>query len=519
MFRGGNRGGFKGRGGGRSGGRDGGRRTEASVPKLPDPDGVPILRPGKNGNYPYWIKQVRKAAVRLFGDLGRLYTDDVYFVPPPLDVDGIDLDQQWNAQDQTVEQYIQRTILIQEAKNRTSLIEEMRNNRPKMYAWAELHLSTASEELVKARPNWGVMSTQRDPLLQHQAIKATHIVENSGDAFVDAQEARDQFARLRMHGNTVPEFYQEFEFAVDALKATDQTYYTDSMLASEFISKLDGRFMKMKVDIENGAIPRPATLADAFQRASRYKVAPSATSGYGQMTSLLASSSSFRGRGGRGGRGRGRGEKEKNAEESGGKRKGESITAAADSANSAEEKRIKYKCYYCKETGHFIRDCPKLAEKNGGNLTGVAFSDGGDDDEDQGYSLISAVSFDELIASVNFLGQLDEYGVLLDSGANKSIWKHMNILVDVRTDAPISTRGVNGRFVTDTVGRLEGFFDIYGSYSAVANILSLSECEDRFARIDYKKGQYYRVYVDETYYIEFRRRYGIYIGNLREYLG
>lgn len=41
----------------------------------------------------------------------------------------------------------------------------------------------------------------------------------------------------------------------------------------------------------------------------------------------------------------------------------------------------------------------------------------------------------------------------------------MNILVDVRTNAPISTRGVNRRLVTDTVDRLKGFFDIYGSPS------------------------------------------------------
>lgn len=50
-----------------------------------------------------------------------------------------------------------------------------------------------------------------------------------------------------------------------------QIYYTDSMLAPEFISKHDGRFLRMKVAVENGAITRPATLVDAFQRASRYK--------------------------------------------------------------------------------------------------------------------------------------------------------------------------------------------------------------------------------------------------------
>ena len=518
MYRGGNRG-FKGRGGGRGGGRSGGRSYESALPKVQDPDAVPILRPGKNGNYPLWIKQVRKAAVRLFGDLGRLYVDDAYYIEPPLDLFGIDLNEPWNADNQTVEEYIQRATLLQESKSRTTKMKSMESDRPKMYGWIEQRLSAASEEMVRARPEWTEMSALRDPLMQHLAIKATHIVENSGDPVVDAQEARDQFSRVRMRGGTVPEFHQEFEFAVDALKATGHHYYTDAMLASEFVSKLDGRFEKLKVDIENGSIDRPTTLAEAFNRASRYKVTSSSEHGYNQMTSFLASSSSLRGRGERGGRGRarGRGEKEKNVSENGGKRKSDAITAVASSNNSAEDKRSKWKCYYCKEAGHVIRECPKLAEQNAKNVTSVAIAAGGSDDDDYGY-LMSAVSFDELIANVNFLGQLDEYDALLDSGANKSIWKNMNILVDVRTDVPISTRGVNGKFVTDTVGRLEGFFDIYGSHSAVANILSLSECEDRFDRIEYKKGEWYRLYVTDTYYIEFRRRYGIYIGNLREYL-
>ena len=90
--------------------------------------------------------------------------------------------------------------------------------------------------------------------------------------------------------------------------------------------------------------------------------------------------------------------------------------------------------------------------------------------------------------------------------------------INVRKGNAISTQGVNGLFTTDTVGRLEDFFDIHGCDSAVANISSLAEYEDGFERIDYRKGEWYRVYVERDCYIEFRRRYGIYIGNLREYL-
>lgn len=66
--------------------------VDAELMLLPRPrDGVPILRPGKNGIYPVFTKQARKAAIRLFMDLGRISTDDLYNVPPVLDLADIDL--------------------------------------------------------------------------------------------------------------------------------------------------------------------------------------------------------------------------------------------------------------------------------------------------------------------------------------------------------------------------------------------------------------------------------------------
>ena len=58
-------------------------------------------------------------------------------------------------------------------------------------------------------------------------------------------------------------------------------------------------------------------------------------------------------------------------------------------------------------------------------------------------------------------------------------------LDDVRKEREVGTTGVDGgRLVTSEIGHLPGFFDVSCSERAVANILSLSEVEDRFDRVE-----------------------------------
>lgn len=156
---------------------------------------------------------------------------------------------------------------------------------------------------------------------------------------------------------------------------------------------------------------------------------------------------------------RGRGDKSGGGREQSNNNKKPKIEHVIAVANSDSADKKKRQCYYCKEEGHFIATCPKLAEKSC-NVSGSAIINV---DEDGGYSLMSAVSLEDLVTSSN---RLDECDVMLDSGAS-------NILQTVTKGERISTQGVNGRFSTDTYGRLEGFFDLYGSTDAVANILSL----------------------------------------------
>ena len=93
----------------------------------------------------------------------------------------------------------------------------------------------------------------------------------------------------------------------------------------------------------------------------------------------------------------------------------------------------------------------------------------------------------------------------------------MDILMDVADMPPTLTGGIEGCFMATQRGMLPGFLKSV-VLPTPCGILSLSECSDRFNCIEYAKGRYYRVWVTEDYYIEFRRRYGVFIGNLRECL-
>ena len=478
--------------------------------KTEDLESLFPLFPGKNTNFPRWVKRLAKNALRQYGNLARIFTTDQYYVPPELEIDA-DLDEV--VEDQlTLRQRIERTVILQEAKERAAAIGRMKEDRPKLYAYIEQFMSKASEERVKAQDGYAEAFAEKDPLKLFRLIRATHIVEASGDAAADAQEARNHFSALRMQAyETVDDFKQRFDYAVEVLRATGHDYYTDAMQASEFVQKLDYRFSQLKADIDNGAlagIPKPANLLDAYTRAARYKVTvASKDDGYGFNTSFVSTADSVRG--GRGGRGRGRGRGAKRSAP-------ENSETEKRNSDDPQKKKKKKTCYFCKLEGHYVQDSPAI-RKAGDGTTAVNVEDDRDD-----FNLNAVALNDQLREDVVLVGILDKlspYDVFLDSGANKSMWKHKHLLEDVREECEVGTTGVDGgRLVTAEIGHLPGFFDISCSERAVANILSLSEVEDRFERVEYKKGQYYRVYVTEQYYIEFRRRYGVYIGNLREYL-
>jgi hypothetical protein len=478
-----------------------------------------------------------KEAGHQFGELAKLFLLDEYFVPAMIDMDGLDPDAPAGG-DLTIGETMRRNTIYVESKNRTTHMAKMRSDRPKLYCFMVKTLSKASEEAVKQRPNWNAIRTEQDPLLLYRAIRDSHVIQSCGDETADKQMARDNFATLKLDGGNLDDFMQDFQFAVEMLEATDQNgLYNDEALMSEFVSKLDGRFAQFKADLDNQALagtPRPATYTVAYNRAMRYKVVGNRDGkGYSNNTTMVAASdieTDRLGRGDSGGRrgGRGRGGRSERGGR-GGRGNGENRKRDRETSVEAggDPKKKKKKCFYCQEPGHFVPDCPHISRASlaGASEKHSNSSDrngSGSSSSSEGFNLMSAVSVvdqNDRLAAIGLFDSLDPYDAFLDSGCNNTIWRNMAMCTNVYDDPrPYSTKGINGSFVPNLRGTLPGFFDVSGSEEALWNILSLSECEDRFDRIDYKKGQYYRVWVEPDYYIEFRRRYGVFIGNLREYL-
>jgi hypothetical protein len=105
------------------------------------------------------------AALREFGDLGRLVETDAYYEPPMPNISSYDRDADPDG--------IIKAALKEDARAAAQSKRRMTENQPKLYALIWQHLSGESKGEVKRSDGYEEFSTTKDPLKLWLAVKAT----------------------------------------------------------------------------------------------------------------------------------------------------------------------------------------------------------------------------------------------------------------------------------------------------------------------------------------------------------
>lgn len=494
---------------------------------------VPVLRYGQRCNLYEFREAIESfARTKCAGELARLFIDDAYYVPPNIEV-GEDLSED------EVEQ------LGKEREMRLKDIYKMNSDKPKLAQAMWSRLSDESKEKLRERPEYdAVLKYKSDPLAMWLAIKATHTTLGARNAAVNQEYAEEQYRSLKMQPyETLAGFKDRFQHALDALRNVNATVPSNSMQAVQFLKKLDDRYTKLKellaqLDSLGNANAYPATLADAYVTASRFVVSVDGRgnpmgkkrflSGSGEAVFLAC----------------------EDVGKKGGKRKGDK--KKPNKKNGRDKSNVK--CYKCGNSGHYANECEEENngddEKNDSNKkdrrnreSKVMFTksatphgyiqDDDDDDDEMNLVVIEAErdddeavvdadsSFDsghELFVARARKAEPDEdYTVLLDNQATKSLIRNENLCTNVRHTGEFHKfTGVGGTVSTDLVGDMPYFGTVCILSAAPANILALNEVEDKF-EVSYVPGSCFRVKVHPSLRYEFMRtRKGLYACDMED---
>ena len=142
-----------------------------------------------------WTKKLRDYSYRELGQLGHIVEYEEYYVHPDVDLPLVPYT------DRTDPFRIMRQALSKKVDMREQLIDQMLNNRPKLYACIWSHISVESEEQVKFHGQYTEANRDKDPLLLLNIIRATHLGGRVANNIEAGEVARRGYNRLIQQGN------------------------------------------------------------------------------------------------------------------------------------------------------------------------------------------------------------------------------------------------------------------------------------------------------------------------------
>ena len=482
-------------------------RTGAKTGALTE---LPILQYGPTNNFLDFKRELVTHVQRNYGDLYLAITTLTY---PTYD---FELGDEFEDIDEELKAVLKR----KEAELILARKDKLRQNKIVLYALIWGQMSTTSCHKVQEDALFEAAETMMDPIALWEIVEKTHSTAVSGIAECDKQVARATFGlcRQRPNGESVAEFKRRFDDAVLALQAAGLPEMDAQSQATEFTYRLDphkyGQYWAM---LENNAVngngKHPTTLADAFNRASRFVI-------YNDGSRKTANSESvytirvddLAKKGDAKGKGKGK-EKDKKKDNKSKKVNVHSTVedakdgAADGTTNSGSKSRFaSATCNLCGELGHYAGKCPSMEEakrwlktqKERANMVMI-------DEDDEPSVNVTYINVRALTTGGN--STLSPTDVLLDNQATAGVFHNKAMLRNLRK----STRnavitGVSGQALsTSWIGEVPYLGEVWYHPKATANILSLGRIEE-VMKVTYEKQTGFTVNVKKDLAIRFRKR-------------
>jgi len=435
-------------------------RTQRFENKKKDPEEIPILKYGPQNNYSKFKEALSNVALKEYGTLGKLIKQEKYenFEPVEPDADDYELDNDPYG--------VNRAKYLDDCKDYRKEINKMKENQPKLYGLITQYLSAESRDEIKRQEDYEKIDKAADPEGLWKLVEETHKINSiSKVEAVTRLAARSTYYGMRQGAyESIITYKERFDNAKKAYEDQDHPELEDKDVAMDFFRGLDdARYGTFKTDFLNQltlkTITQPKDLNAMYLIANQWlKVHNKTTSsGYGTtfVTTLDYQEKPKRGK--RHEKGQGRREEPKKEEKT------------EEKQDKQERDLSKIDCFACGESGHYANKCPSRQKKE---------SDSEEKNSHLTWNASTFTTYQVLNSSTSSFGRNE---VILDNASNVSIFRP-DLLRDIEcTDEIVKINGVGGhQFSVTKTGYLDPLFRVYASEDTHANILSLSEVEERF---------------------------------------